>query len=143
MTFGAFSLFQHISCFINGATLFMSVYSLALPADSNRSRCLLGAEHCQNADLYILAVPLRHSWCPAGILVMIVLLCLTPVFKNMPQNAQAAVIIAAVIGLFRYDEWWFLWKVAFLALAILMCVEPGHILTRAGLVHLENVAGQC
>ena len=42
---------------------------------------------------------------------MIVLLCLTPVFKNMPQNAQAAVIIAAVIGLFRYDEFLFLWKV--------------------------------
>ncbi|CAL5218904.1 g648 [Coccomyxa viridis] len=47
----------------------------------------------------------------SGILVMIVLLCLTPVFRNMPQNAQAAVIIAAVIGLFRYDEWFFLWKV--------------------------------
>ena len=42
---------------------------------------------------------------------MVVLLCLTPVFKNMPQNAQGAVIIAAVIGLFNYSEWWFLWKV--------------------------------
>ena len=42
---------------------------------------------------------------------MIVLLCLTPVFRNMPQNAQSAVIIAAVIGLFRYDEWLFLWRV--------------------------------
>jgi len=48
----------------------------------------------------------------AGILVMIVLLCLTPVFRNMPQNAQSAVIIAAVIGLFRYDEWLFLWRVS-------------------------------
>lgn len=47
----------------------------------------------------------------AGVLVMIVLLCLTPVFKNMPQNAQGAVIIAAVIGLFNYEEWWFLLKV--------------------------------
>ena len=47
----------------------------------------------------------------AGVLVMVVLLCLTPVFKNMPQNAQGAVIIAAVIGLFNYSEWWFLWKV--------------------------------
>lgn len=46
---------------------------------------------------------------------MIVLLCLTPVFKNMPQNAQSAVIIAAVIGLFRYDEWLFLWRVMALA----------------------------
>jgi len=43
---------------------------------------------------------------------MIVLLCLTPVFRNMPQNAQSAVIIAAVIGLFRYDEWLFLWRVS-------------------------------
>jgi MFS superfamily sulfate permease-like transporter len=42
---------------------------------------------------------------------MVVLLCLTPVFRNMPQNAQAAVIIAAVVGLFRYDEFVFLWKV--------------------------------
>ena len=55
---------------------------------------------------------------------MIVLLCLTPVFKNMPQNAQAAVIIAAVIGLFRYDEWWFLWKVFFWVLAAIVRCEP-------------------
>ena len=41
---------------------------------------------------------------------MVVLLCLTPVFRNMPQNAQGAVIIAAVVGLFNYSEWWFLWK---------------------------------
>ena len=51
------------------------------------------------------------AWRCAGVLVMVVLLCLTPVFKNMPQNAQGAVIIAAVIGLFNYSEWWFLWKV--------------------------------
>ena len=42
---------------------------------------------------------------------MITLLVLTPVFKYMPSNAQGAIIIAAVIGLFRYDEWFFLWKV--------------------------------
>ena len=60
---------------------------------------------------------------------MIVLLCLTPVFRNMPQNAQAAVIIAAVIGRFRYDEWIFLWKVACLKFFYL---KPfiGHDLTR-------------
>ncbi len=53
----------------------------------------------------------------AGVLVMIVLLCLTPVFKNMPQNAQGAVIIAAVVGLFNYEEWWFLLKVRSLPFA--------------------------
>ena len=112
MTSEAPALFQHVSCFSNGTALFMSVHSGALPAESDCPHWWLGAEHCRVVDLCVLAVPLRHSWCPAGILVMIVLLCLTPVFKNMPQNAQAAVIIAAVIGLFRYDEWWFLWKVS-------------------------------
>lgn len=47
----------------------------------------------------------------SGLLVMITLLCLTPVFKNMPNNAQGAIIISAVIGLFNYTEWLFLWKV--------------------------------
>ena len=49
----------------------------------------------------------------SGLCVMIVLLCLTPVFKNMPQNAQAAIIISAVSGLFNYEEWIFLFKVRF------------------------------
>ncbi|KAK9802855.1 hypothetical protein WJX73_009168 [Symbiochloris irregularis] len=46
-----------------------------------------------------------------AIWVMIVLLVLTPVFKNMPQNAQGAIIIVAVSGLVNYSEWWYLWKV--------------------------------
>ena len=41
----------------------------------------------------------------------ITLLCLTPVFKNMPVNAQGAIIVSAIIGLFNYSEWIFLWKV--------------------------------
>ncbi|DBA70951.1 TPA: hypothetical protein ACH3X2_011394 [Trebouxia sp. C0005] len=47
----------------------------------------------------------------SAIVVMFVLLFLTPVFKNMPQNVQGAIVIAAVIGLFNYSEWFFLWKV--------------------------------
>ena len=50
--------------------------------------------------------------CAAALLVMIVLLVLTPVFKYMPQNAQGAIVISAVFGLFNYTEWWFLWKVS-------------------------------
>ena len=57
-----------------------------------------------------LKVVMRHC-SYAGVLVMIVLLVLTPVFKYMPNNAQGAIIIAAVIGLFNYTEWLFLWKV--------------------------------
>ena len=47
-----------------------------------------------------------------GLIVMFTLLVLTPVFKNMPNNAQAAIIISAVIGLFNYTEWLFLWRVS-------------------------------
>ena len=43
---------------------------------------------------------------------MIVLLVLTPVFKNMPQNAQGAIIIVAVYGLINYGEFFYLWKVS-------------------------------
>lgn len=64
---------------------------------------------------------------------MIVLLCLTPVFKNMPQNAQGAVIIAAVVGLFNYDEWWFLLKVC--SLAAPQSIHPAMLLVRPQ--HLE------
>ena len=53
----------------------------------------------------------------SGIVVMFVLLFLTPVFKNMPQNVQGAIVIAAVLGLFNYSEWLFLWKVSMLCCA--------------------------
>ena len=53
----------------------------------------------------------------SAIVVMFVLLFLTPVFKNMPQNVQGAIVIAAVIGLFNYSEWFFLWKVSMLCFA--------------------------
>lgn len=46
----------------------------------------------------------------AAIWVMIVLLVLTPVFTNMPQNAQGAIIIVAVSGLLNYTEFFYLWK---------------------------------
>ena len=57
----------------------------------------------------------------SGIVVMFVLLFLTPVFKNMPQNVQGAIVIAAVLGLFNYSEWLFLWKVSLLCCAVLCC----------------------
>lgn len=48
----------------------------------------------------------------SAIVVMFVLLFLTPVFKNMPQNVLGAIVISAVISLFNYSEWFFLWKVS-------------------------------
>ena len=46
-----------------------------------------------------------------GLIVMLVLLLLTPVFRNMPQNAQGAIIVSALIGLLQLKEWRFLWRV--------------------------------
>lgn len=48
----------------------------------------------------------------SAIVVMFVLLFLTPVFKNMPQNVLGAIVISAIISLFNYSEWFFLWKVS-------------------------------
>lgn len=48
----------------------------------------------------------------SAIVVMFVLLFLTPVFKNMPQNVLGAIVIGAVVSLFNYSEWFFLWKVS-------------------------------
>ena len=77
----------------------------------------------------------QKSVCRAALLVMIVLLVLTPVFKYMPQNAQGAIVISAVVSLFNYTEWWFLWKVS-------LCMEHYHPLlhelhTQQGPAHEE------
>ncbi len=60
-------------------------------------------------------------------LVCFTLLFLTPVFYSMPQNAMAAIIISAVIGLFNYEEWWFLWQVW-------ECTQPTLSSLRTGIV---------
>ena len=46
-----------------------------------------------------------------GTIVMLTLLVLTPLFRLMPNNAQGAIIISAVIGLIQVKEWWFLWRI--------------------------------
>lgn len=53
----------------------------------------------------------------SAIVVMFVLLFLTPVFKNMPQNVLGAIVISAIVSLFNYSEWFFLWKVRFMLCA--------------------------
>ena len=67
---------------------------------------------CRSADIVVCLF--------TAILVMMVLLVLTPVFKYMPQNAQGAIVISAVFGLFNYTEWWFLFKVS--------CLETSGLL---------------
>jgi len=47
-----------------------------------------------------------------GMVMLFVLLFLTPLFTNMPQNVQGAIIIVAVLGLMDFGEAWFLFKVS-------------------------------
>eukprot|EP00890_Picochlorum_soloecismus_P004166 jgi/Picsp_1/4750/NSC_02119-R2_sulfate transporter len=47
-----------------------------------------------------------------GILVLIVLVLLTPVFTNMSKNVQGAIIIIGVLGLLQYEDFIMLWQVS-------------------------------
>jgi sulfate transporter 4 len=47
-----------------------------------------------------------------GILVLIVLVALTPVFTNMSKNVQGAIIIVGVMGLLQYEDFLELWQVS-------------------------------
>jgi sulfate transporter 4 len=47
-----------------------------------------------------------------GILVLIVLVALTPVFTNMSKNVQGAIIIVGVMGLLQYEDFLELWRVS-------------------------------
>ena len=46
-----------------------------------------------------------------GFIVMFTLLWITPVFKNMSQNVQGAIIIVGVLQLFDYRECMYLWRI--------------------------------
>jgi sulfate transporter 4 len=46
-----------------------------------------------------------------GFIIMLVLLFLTPVFTNMSQNVQGAIIIVGVLALFDFPEFLHLWKI--------------------------------
>ncbi|EFN58438.1 hypothetical protein CHLNCDRAFT_19800, partial [Chlorella variabilis] len=46
-----------------------------------------------------------------GLMIMVTLLWITPVFKNMSQNVQGAIIIVGVLQLFDYPEFLYLWKI--------------------------------
>ena len=46
-----------------------------------------------------------------GITIMVVLLCLTPVFKHLSVNVQGAIVIVAVLPLFDFAQGYFYWQV--------------------------------
>ena len=52
-------------------------------------------------------------------LIGIVLLCLTPVFRHMPLNALAAIVITGVIGLLDFPRVIFLLKASILIACVL------------------------
>jgi sulfate transporter 4 len=56
------------------------------------------------------AVTLMSSFV-TGITIMIILLCLTPIFTHMSLNVQGAIVIVAVLPLFRFGDGLFYWRV--------------------------------
>ena len=56
-----------------------------------------------------------------GILVLIVLVLLTPVFTNMSKNVQGAIIIIGVLGLLQYEDFIMLWQVSKLDWLVWVC----------------------
>lgn len=46
-----------------------------------------------------------------GIVIMIILLALTPIFTHLSVNCQGAIVIVAVLPLFDFKNGWFYWKV--------------------------------
>ncbi|PRW56212.1 sulfate transporter [Chlorella sorokiniana] len=46
-----------------------------------------------------------------GITIFITIMWITPVFKNMSQNVQGAIIIVGVLQLFDWPEFLYLWKI--------------------------------
>lgn len=59
-----------------------------------------------------------------GILVLIVLVLLTPVFTNMSKNVQGAIIIVGVMGLLQYEDFielWFISKLDWLIWMFTFC----------------------
>jgi sulfate transporter 4 len=56
------------------------------------------------------AVTLMSSFI-TGIIIMIILLCLTPIFTHMSLNVQGAIVIVAVLPLFKFNDGLFYWRV--------------------------------
>lgn len=49
--------------------------------------------------------------CITGFIIMIVLLCMTPIFQYTPLNVQGAIVIVAVLPLFDFKSGVFYWRV--------------------------------
>jgi sulfate transporter 4 len=71
------------------------------------------------------AVTLMSSFV-TGIIIMIILLCLTPVFTHMSLNVQGAIVIVAVLPLFRFGDGLFYWRVDKLDF---LCWLTGYVVT--------------
>eukprot|EP00669_Euglena_mutabilis_P006451 TRINITY_DN2065_c0_g1_i1.p1 TRINITY_DN2065_c0_g1~~TRINITY_DN2065_c0_g1_i1.p1 ORF type:complete len:322 (+),score=84.10 TRINITY_DN2065_c0_g1_i1:962-1927(+) len=66
---------------------------------------------CRSSVLSSAGANTQAAGIVTAVVVMIVLLVATPLFTNLPMNAMAAIVIAAMPPLFNYTEFLFLWKV--------------------------------
>ena len=67
-------------------------------------------------------------------LIGVVLLCLTPVFRHMPLNALAAIVITGVIGLLDFPRVLFLLKVSLWLLSSLLLGRSTRLVHPTGAV---------
>ena len=63
----------------------------------------------------------------AGVVVMLVLLFITPVFERVPYNAMGAIVLSSVLGLFELSEAKFLFRANFLDFLVWLAAFLGTI----------------
>ena len=63
----------------------------------------------------------------AGVVVMLVLLFITPVFERVPYNAMGAIVLSSVLGLFELSEARFLFRANFLDFLVWLAAFLGTI----------------
>lgn len=98
-------------CKSSGAKLRLEPY-LHRKRNLPRGRCChAGRSH---ASRWILLLCVGLAGLVNATLIGIVLLCLTPVFRHMPLNALAAIVITGVIGLLDFPRVIFLLKASIL-----------------------------
>lgn len=56
-----------------------------------------------------------------GLLVLVVLVILTPIFTNMSKNVQGAIIIVGVLGLLQYEDFIQLWQISKMDWLVWVC----------------------
>jgi MFS superfamily sulfate permease-like transporter len=74
-----------------------------------------------------MAVLCTKAICRAGVVVLLVLQFITPVFERVPYNAMGAIVLSSVLGLFELSEAIFLYKANFLDFLVWLAAFIGTV----------------